>query len=76
MSKHLTAVEWLAKLGIGRVYIDVVDMDNGLKSYHVCNGGQTICAVHDDLFDHPWAAKRHAEMIVACINATMEASRE
>lgn len=56
----------------GRVYVTHEDDDDGSKTFHVCDGGQTIALVCEDLFSDRNDARRHANMIAACINAALE----
>lgn len=46
-----------------RYYIDVMDHDDGDKSFHVCYGGQTVAVVKEGMFDDRASARAAAEMV-------------
>lgn len=59
-----------------RFYIDQFDHDDGHKSFHVCDGGQTVTIVDESWFDNPNDARKWAYSIRDALLARDECAGE
>jgi hypothetical protein len=57
-------------------YMDIVDDEDGMKTYHVCLGGQTVCMTPGDLFDTEPVERKWAKRICDALNAQEAAKAE